>query len=247
MPAPPRVVPPPPPPPPQPFPFPSRAPRPSRPPPPPSPPRSAPRRARRAAPACTEDARVLLRQEGAGGQVPAALPRLAQPSPGSGEGTQRQAGGDGPGVGGWGGGGDDDTHTRTTTRRGPVRLGLMQCCWDAAELLVWGWDEDGEEEEGAFWGWQGRVGVWGGGGGLFVSPLAPRNCVSRLRGWHGAVGTTRGVSCIPWCAQPRASLPTCPPLPARPLRVPGTPTHAPASRGAASPTGGTAPSSPPSG
>lgn len=62
-------------------------------------PRSAPPRAplrpapRSAAPACTEDARVLLGQEGAGGQIPAALPRLAQPSPGAGPGAQRQAGG----------------------------------------------------------------------------------------------------------------------------------------------------------
>lgn len=60
---------------------------------PPAPLRPAPRRARRAAPACTEDARVLLRQEGAGGQVPAALPRLAQPRPRPGPGAQRQAGG----------------------------------------------------------------------------------------------------------------------------------------------------------
>lgn len=95
-------------------------------------PRSAPPRAplrpapRSAAPACTEDARVLLGQEGAGGQIPAALPRLAQPSPGAGPRAQRQAGG---------------AAVRGGAVRG-VRFELMQR-WAAAGAGAEERDEDG--------------------------------------------------------------------------------------------------------
>lgn len=109
--------------------------------------------------------------------------------------------------------------TAATARFGS---GLMQCCRDAAGLLLGAGMRMEMKMMIGMGCLSGLTWLWG----CRVSPCTPGQCqlppgLAQSGGYHPR------VPCIHWHTQPQASLPTCTRLPARPLWVPITPNPVP--------------------